>query len=93
MDIGQELRFQGYWWLPHSHGEKRAGELWCSRDGKVELSLFDSFSEVSIPQKGRKIDIILGMSDKGKSITLVDYLFKGKLIFQVSHVRSIVLSF
>jgi len=72
MDIGQELHFQGYWWLPHLPEAKIAGELWCSRDGKVELSLFGSFSGVSIPQKEERVDIILGVSDKGKLVTLVD---------------------
>lgn len=72
MDIGQDLRFQGYWWLPRSPDAKVAGELWCSRDGKAELSLFGSFGEISTPPKDEKIDIILGISDKGNLVTLVE---------------------
>lgn len=73
MDIGREMHFQGYWWLPSAPEVRIPGELRCSRDGKVELFLFGSFNEIpTMPQMtGKRFDIILGMNDRGKPITLV----------------------
>ncbi len=74
MDIGRELRFQGHWWPPDSPEAKVAGELRCSRDGRADLSLLGSFNGVSMLRKDSRLDIILGISDEGKLVTLVDNL-------------------
>ena len=68
----------GEWWLPGRPATKISGELQANDDGKVRLHLI---GELTAPRKDgetRRLPIVLGESNTGDLVTLVDCLDCGR---------------
>ena len=72
MYLDSQFNIKGYWWLPKTPTKRISGELTCFQDGRVELDVLGSFFEPPMGIGDLPIlPIILGVSDKGKPITLI----------------------
>lgn len=72
------LSFQGYFWLPESPGKKIPGRLYRSDEGAMVLETLGTFSGSHIEFNQASMGRILGVSEKGKLITLENCLHRSK---------------
>lgn len=73
-----DLRLVGYWWRPNDAKTKVPGTLQRDAEGKLNLDLLGTFSGVDLHSfnepSTRSCDVLLGISEDGKLVTLVDCL-------------------
>lgn len=68
---------QGYFWLPDRPNNRLPGRFHCIEDGAIELEVLGTFSEEPI-NNVLEIRRILGVSEKGKLVTLEHCLYKSR---------------
>jgi hypothetical protein len=66
----------GLFWLPGNETIKVSGKCLCAEDGSIELEILGTFSGKPIEQDDGTIPRILGVSSKGKFLTLDDCLYR-----------------
>ncbi len=75
-----DSEYRGRWWLPENPEELLPGVLKPTADGESVLELSGSFEVRSHIQSLSETDLVLGMSDSGKKITLYKCLETGTTI-------------
>jgi hypothetical protein len=87
--------FKGYWWLPGEEQTKLSGDLRVER-GRAQLDVLGSFGHTVISETERERaysldpanqDRVLGISSKGKSITL-ERVTAGNNAFSIPGLRT-----
>lgn len=68
--------FQGYFWLPGNADTKIPGRFYCTEDDTLQLDVFGTFSGASIELDQVEVSRILGISEKGKLVTLENCLYR-----------------
>jgi hypothetical protein len=66
----------GLFWLPGNEETKVSGKCLCAEDGSIELEILGTFSGKPIEQDDGTIPRILGVSSKGKFLTLDDCFYR-----------------
>lgn len=62
--------FQGYFWLPGNTDTKIPGRFYCTEDDTLQLDVLGTFSGAPIESDQVEVPRILGVSEKGKLVTL-----------------------
>lgn len=74
----EKKEYLGKWWLPTLPNEKLFGKVIIDLDNKIELDIFGRFHD-------NNPDIILGISDSGELITLLDVNLSHCKISKLEH--------
>jgi hypothetical protein len=76
MYLDTQFDIKGFWWLPDNPDNKLSGVLSCFQNGRIELDLMGTFFENPLEQKNLPVmPLVLGISDKGKPVTLVHSIY------------------
>src|SRR5262245_37979546 len=79
----ETIECSGLWWLPADKGQRVAGTLKVSAEGRLRLSLVGALGESQNPLVGKKHPIILGSvnrSPKGNDVTLTGSFLTGSTL-------------
>lgn len=68
----------GLFWLPGHEEKKVSGKCQCTEDGSIELEILGTFSGQPFEQGDVTIPRILGVSSKGKVLTLDDCFYRNQ---------------
>jgi hypothetical protein len=71
-----ERRYEGLWWIPEKEGDRIAGTLNISEEGRIFLDLIGSFKDIADLAVTRNFPVILGVANS-KLITLTDCIETG----------------
>ncbi|MBC6423443.1 MAG: hypothetical protein GDA38_19440 [Hormoscilla sp. SP12CHS1] len=77
----QEIKYEGFWWLPSDSENKVAGDLTFSNYNGIELNIRGSFvniMDLSMQKEwqSKTYKVILGISEEGKIITIYDSILE-----------------
>lgn len=78
MRVLDPLDVQGFFWLPAKPDEEIPGRLTVSESGDVSLQLLGIFESGLLSINSSELPIILGVTERGKHVTLVDCLYKNR---------------
>jgi hypothetical protein len=82
----QDLEYTGMWWLPEAPDTTVGGTLSFSQERGAQLALIGALQEdeplelLIMGSSQKKHPIILGLTDKGASVTLQDCVFSGSQV-------------